>query len=53
MFKVSETIRGFSAIIFNGKNLIIMFTGLSALSSTKKEKEPRKVGVADWTFVEK
>lgn len=47
-------IRGFSAIVFNGKNPFIMFTGLSALSSTENRgKEPRMVEVADWTFAEK
>lgn len=46
-------IRGFSAIVFNGKNPLIMFTGLSALSSTENRgKEPR-VEVADWTLAEK
>lgn len=47
-------IRGFSAIVFNGKNPFIMFTGLSALSSTENRgKEPGRVEVADWTLAEK
>lgn len=53
MFKVFEMIWGFLVIIFNGKNLIIMFICLFVLSSIKKGKELRMVGVVDWIFVEK